>query len=410
MSIDLRLQLAAYGDLFAAELDTLTVEDVMVKRVGDGSVKALEPVVPANRRQRRGAWLAAAVFVIVAAIGAAAFLATRGSDDVATIPPGWSRVLDEGRFTDANIVAITEGGPGYVAVGTDAFGQNGKVWTSDDGRSWQQVSDANGVFSDAAISDVTAGGSGLVAVGTDLPSNGAVVWTSANGEEWAKVALDPDVIGADARLNAITAGGPGLVAVGEYGPGQLRENAAWTSADGVEWSVVDLPGSTQPLDVTAGGPGVVAVGNVPELNQMVIWTSTDGLHWTIATNEHLGDPDAIADGAFGLIAIGEDFGDGPLRSSVLSSVDATQWEVSADVLGSFTAITYADGRYVAVGGLDTGDAAVATSTDGVTWIVAEADPGVFAEARMTGVAGSTSVVVVGKSGLRDGAIWTYSDG
>lgn len=89
MSTDLKTQLAAYGDLFAADLDTLTVEDAMSARLGEGPVKMLEPVqrVGSEKRSGRGPLVAAAVFVVVVALGVAVALAWRGSgQDVVDVP------------------------------------------------------------------------------------------------------------------------------------------------------------------------------------------------------------------------------------------------------------------------------------------------------------------------------------
>ncbi|MDJ0496890.1 MAG: hypothetical protein QNJ89_03610 [Acidimicrobiia bacterium] len=89
MSTDLRTQLAAYGDLFAADLDPVTVEDAMSTRVGEGKVKALEPVQRREKvsRRGRGPLLAAAVFIIVVAAGLALAFALRGTaEDVVEVP------------------------------------------------------------------------------------------------------------------------------------------------------------------------------------------------------------------------------------------------------------------------------------------------------------------------------------
>lgn len=89
MSTDLRTQLASYGDLFVADLDPVTVEDAMSTRVGEGKVKALEPVQrrDGGRPHRRGVLLAAVVFIVVVATGLALAFALRGTTgDVAEVP------------------------------------------------------------------------------------------------------------------------------------------------------------------------------------------------------------------------------------------------------------------------------------------------------------------------------------
>jgi hypothetical protein len=83
MSADLGTQLAYYGDLFAADLDAVTVEDAMSTRIGEGKVKALEPVqrIDDGKRNRRGVLLAAAVFIVVVAVGLALGFALRGTTE-----------------------------------------------------------------------------------------------------------------------------------------------------------------------------------------------------------------------------------------------------------------------------------------------------------------------------------------
>ena len=82
MSTDLRTQLATYGDIFAAELDTVTVEDAMTSRKNDGNVATLEPVERKEDKSYRGVWVAAAVFALVLAIGAIIGVASLGGEDI----------------------------------------------------------------------------------------------------------------------------------------------------------------------------------------------------------------------------------------------------------------------------------------------------------------------------------------
>ena len=97
MNSDLVTQLEAYGNLFAGELDTLTVEDVIVTRKGEGNVKTLEPVRPIRelKQNRRGPWLAAAVLVAVVTVGAIlAAVFTSSDSEVGEEPTPTTTVLD----------------------------------------------------------------------------------------------------------------------------------------------------------------------------------------------------------------------------------------------------------------------------------------------------------------------------
>lgn len=126
MSTDLRTQLAAYGDLFAADLDSVTVEDAMSTRLGEGKVRALEPVqrFEDGNKNRRGALLAAAVFVVVVVVAAGLALAWRGSgQDVVDTPAPPFETPEEALVAfDAGIRAGDyEAWKALFAVGVDNF-------------------------------------------------------------------------------------------------------------------------------------------------------------------------------------------------------------------------------------------------------------------------------------------------
>jgi len=119
-----------------------------------------------------------------------------------TSPDGfiWSRVPhDEAIFatSDRDILAekypgefweemlsVTAGGPGLVAVGFDSAdecGWDSAVWTSPDGFTWSRVPDERACFSDTGgpydrMLSVTLGPSGLVAVGEEHSPGAAAVW------------------------------------------------------------------------------------------------------------------------------------------------------------------------------------------------------------------------------------------
>jgi len=149
-------------------------------------------------------------------------------------------------FAEADLVmrAVAAGPMGLVAVGhrdpweaenpveeTDAA-----VWVSSDGLSWVLVSEDSSTFggpSDQEMVAVTAGGPGLVAVGSDHAGGdgNAAVWTSPDGTTWSRVADDAVFGGSgDQQMAGVAAAAPGLVAVGLDGPGGSDADAAvWLS-------------------------------------------------------------------------------------------------------------------------------------------------------------------------------------
>jgi len=251
----------------------------------------------------------------------------------------WSRVPhDEAVFGGRRRVyamkSVTLGGPGLVAVGrSNEFGEgdalnegDAVVWTSVDGLAWSRVAHDEAVFGGVETQDmldVTVGGPGLVAVGRDgaggawdnpiLARGGQhpAVWTSADGLIWSRVPHDENAFGGpSSTMLGVTTGGPGLVAVGRevFGPA-----AVWTSVDGLSWSRVTHDNEAEMSgimgDVTVGGPGLVAVGSGG--TEAAVWTSPDGLTWSLAAN---GEPEpgtfhawmwAVTATNGGLVAVGD---------------------------------------------------------------------------------------------------------
>jgi hypothetical protein len=121
-------------------------------------------------------------------------------------------------------------------VGRYAF--DAAVWTSPDGFAWSRVPHDEDVFATSGeqypagaheeqMLSVTAGGPGLVAVGFDSVDDcgwDSAVWTSPNGLNWSRVPDERDCNtpgnGPYDRMLSVTVGPSGLVAVGEeHGPG-----------------------------------------------------------------------------------------------------------------------------------------------------------------------------------------------
>ena len=208
-----------------------------------------------------------------------------GNAAVWTSPDGvtWSRVPHDdavfGGVGEQRMLSVTVAGPGLVAVGHDWPADtdlvDAAVWTSPDGVTWSRVPHDEAVFGGAGeqqMLSVTSGGPGLVAVGYDsfdFNSMDAAVWTSPDGVTWSRVPHDAAVFGGagEQQMLGVTAGGPGLVAVGFDGfPQGPWYAAVWTSQDGITWSqVLDsqapfVGAYTRMFSVTVAGSGLVAVG------------------------------------------------------------------------------------------------------------------------------------------------------
>jgi hypothetical protein len=314
----------------------------------------------------------------------------------------WARVPhDEAVFggpSDTEMSAVVAGGPGLVAVGHAGWSYWGSdppvldpkavVWTSTDGLTWQRIPDDEATFGGCWMNSVVAGGPGLVAVGFcsgPVPER-ATVWTSIDGLTWQRIPHDEATFGSDTRMASVVVGGPGLVAVGMADWSDAR---VWTSVDGLAWEQVPydeavFDGSVM-TSVVAGGPGLVAIGDTGgETPHALAWTSVDGLAWERVPYDEAvfggGTIKSVAAGGPGLVAVG--------------TVDA-----SADHPGPYQT-----------------HAAVWTSVDGLTWQRVPHDEAVFGRASGQGmnsvVAWGPSLIAVGAA-LQEGAdaaVWTSSDG
>ena len=216
-------------------------------------------------------------------------------------------------FTWMQGVAASEDGQRLVAVGLDSKmgfggGQPGAIWFSLDGESWNRIPHDDALFGGGTIVEiegVVAGGPGFVAVGTEAESTGGfpilpwtqfvfkagpigrargVIWTSADGLDWTRIPDQrlPHVGEENVRLRAISRGRPGLVAVGWRGPRDELDSVVWTSPDGETWGLAsDLSDTLRDLggqflaDVIPYGRGLVAAGadGSPDNYTAAVWTS-----------------------------------------------------------------------------------------------------------------------------------------
>lgn len=127
--------------------------------------------------------------------------------------------------------AVAAGPQGLVAVGylewyseaTDTEETDAAVWVSQDGLSWVLVSEDAATFGgleDQKMVAVTAGGPGFVAVGWDRSGGDAdgAVWTSLEGTNWARVSDDAIFGGVgDQELYGVAVGTSRVIAVGRDG-------------------------------------------------------------------------------------------------------------------------------------------------------------------------------------------------
>ena len=328
-----------------------------------------------------------------------------------------------------DIYNVAFGARRYVAVGS-----SGAIFSSSDGVTWSKKDSGTRWF----LASVTYGNNLFVAVG-----GGGLIRTSTNGETWTKRSY-----GDSATLYSVIYATDKFVAVGAGG-------VIVTSPDGASWTVRRSPQSGQ-MDlrsVVESGGKILAVGG----RQTIITSSDVGINWTRTNHNSTATinrdflHDAIhANGKF--IAVGlkgvvltstngtawTPSTPGPLSSlfqgekkhlysithngisgtggkyvvtgnegTVITSSNGTSWTTISDIRPYLRDVTYAAGKFVAVGAYNKESGAVRYSTDGSTWITSEP---VGIKRLLAVIHGGGKFVAVGGKGSivssSDGVNWT----
>ncbi|GAA3969065.1 hypothetical protein GCM10023085_59250 [Actinomadura viridis] len=322
---------------------------------------------------------------------------------------------------DHTVTAVGAGSDLAVAVGS-ANGDAG-VWTSRDGTSWTRAQGAQGALSRPGpqqLVSVTGGKAGWLAVGSDqaAPRRPLVV-TSTDGASWR--AADSAGQFKPARNTPLAtfaaASGPaGYVVVGEDG----LSAATWFSADLKTWErgrsagrngLEALPNSNRWLrGVAAAQSGFVAVGGLRDASvgdgpaaRPAVWTSADGRQWAL---QQLPLPGGAAEGALTHVAAKGDVvvaagGTGATPLAYVSTDGGKTWKESKPPLPEdvenvqVTALTATPKGFAATGagGRGSTDVVSWTSADGVSWKVSKPEG--------DGLAGKGSQSIAGLAAFKD---------
>ncbi len=245
----------------------------------------------------------------------------------------WERLPILGEFDPRGVYfsAVVGTETGWVAAGNGLDGNQGQIWFSSDGSTWEGVDIEQPDVASATISDLAVGPQGLIAIGTLEGADGTFdgwIWTSPDGRSWKRVGVDDPVLAGpgETQLNSVVAHAGGLFITGMFGSTEERQRCEelgmasielspprtvfscatgtehhWISADGDTWERIDPMdvADEHPIEfrvVTAGGPGLVVLGesspvDSPDTN---LFASADGRQWTaIGPGEPMGDGVAI---------------------------------------------------------------------------------------------------------------------
>ncbi|MGH3268904.1 MAG: hypothetical protein ACRDN1_07545, partial [Trebonia sp.] len=251
-----------------------------------------------------------------------------------------------------SLLSVAHGPAGWIAVGaTDSQGsQQPVVVTSADGATWQAVNSTAFTAPGISVMGVTAGRSGYVVVGKQV-SNGrtfAAMWWSGDLRNWTGGSNG----GLDGRLEssavyAVGATATGFVAAGTHGGG----HTIWTSADGKNWSVYDVPkppGATGALlqQVAVNGTRVVTAGYVVDKAgdaPVVVVSADSGKTWRqilLAAPGGVGAVSTLTAAANGFVAAGVAGPAGAQHPVTWSSADGITWSAATPVsAGQITALS-----------------------------------------------------------------------
>ena len=275
----------------------------------------------------------------------------RAADGSWTLISASSPAVSQRPGTDS-LLSVAHGPAGWIAVGAaDSQGsQQPVVLTSADGATWQAVNSAAFTAPGISVMGVTAGRSGYVVVGRQM-SNGrtfAAMWWSGDLRNWTGGSNG----GLDGRLEssavyAVGATATGFVAAGTHG----GCHTIWTSADGKNWSVYDVPkppGATDALlqQVAVNGSRVVTAGYVVDKAgdaPVVVVSADGGKTWRqilLSAPGGVGAVSTLTAAGNGFVAAGMAGPAGAQHAVTWSSPDGITWAAASPVsAGQITALS-----------------------------------------------------------------------
>jgi hypothetical protein len=364
----------------------------------DGPRQPTGPRGTGNLWRQRRVVIPVAIAAAVALIVGLVTLTNRGNRRTGTPPstettpsgpPPTSPAINSG-FPEISFVPATgvdrsgsgemlreiQGGTAFSAVGSDA--SKAVVWLSPDANSWlrEELPAAIDAIRNGQAQGIVEFGTNLVAAGYETSASGkqvAVVWTfTSDDPSWKAQQIGPE----GSFVNRVSVMADKAVAVGRSG----RDAGLWSSTDAMTWGRNSSP-------VFRAGTGAT----------LTLRDAFVGIHHAVVVGQ---------DSAKGAAAWYFTRPNGPWKRAQVSAAGAGQ---------SLVSVTGGTDRFVAVGyapAAEGDDAAVWTSTNGLTW---ERAPGEALHRkgiqRMRGVAYVPDMGFVAV-GIDNGhaAVWTSKDG
>lgn len=283
--------------------------------------------------------------------------------------------------SDNYTIGISDGDTMATSGGDDIIADtNARVMISYDGITWYEQSSA----APYAWSGVCYGASGFVAVangdgGTTqaMTSSDGLTWTlrstpaSQSNHNWRSVAYGNGV------YVAVASGGSGT------------GNKAMYSADGITWTASSTPSDPAGCVSVAYGNGTfVAVAAVSASNVLAAMTSTDGATWTARTTAN-DDWTAVTYGNAVFTAVGNS---GVAANSVMTSTDGVTWtNATAASTNAWSGISFGNNTFVAVSSTGTGNQVMISEATSAVWASGVYSDPLDAGSQWIMVAGATDV-------------------
>ncbi|HEX7473088.1 MAG TPA: hypothetical protein VF323_08390 [Candidatus Limnocylindrales bacterium] len=252
-----------------------------------------------------------------------------------------------------------------VPVDTAASEAGPQIWISHDALTWQKatIRPAGKLFS---VSAVTLGGPGLIAIGSDLNGDSPTdaFWTSTDGLVWNRAKTSGLTPGQDWLLrvteNGYVTWASGVVDVSQYkGPRLDTEQEprlvasggsltafvnpsdtkhpveVWTSSGTAGWQqagvVVKSDGATV-LSAAQGAHGWFAIGCGTDCTDTAGWTSSDGIVWQSVDASTVDGANVLVADQAGFVIVGERVtglgcavGDSEIFGETWTSSDGRTW-------------------------------------------------------------------------------------
>jgi hypothetical protein len=252
-----------------------------------------------------------------------------------------------------SLTSVAHGPAGWIAVGGVVSGtaQQPIVVTSSDGVTWHAM-DGTAPFAGPGtfVMGVTASQNGYVVVGMQVSGGRtfAALWWSADLRNWVTGSNG----GLDGRLESSSVYAVGVTATGFVAAGTHGSSAAiWTSPDGRNWSILDVPGpagapAAALHEVAVNGTHVVVAGyaaakggDVP----LVVVSTDSGSHWgqiALGATPWSAAVTALTPAGNGFVATGLAGPAGAQHAVTWSSPDGLTWSAATPVnAGQITALT-----------------------------------------------------------------------